>query len=202
MDLKQQTIDTYNATARAMAEKFSGLGARVEDIDRGFLYCEKENPFVLEIGCGNGRDSVEILKHTDSYLGIDISESMIRLARETAPQGKFEVVDVESYAFPSGIDIVFSFASLLHSDRSNIARIFERFAEAMNTEGIFYLSLKYGEGRHTKTDEFGTRTYYFYVPEDIKEIVQDHFEVVYEDVHDLREQKWFVLILKKKKHIK
>jgi len=36
MSHKQQTIDTYNATAAAMAGKFNEFGARVEDVKRGF----------------------------------------------------------------------------------------------------------------------------------------------------------------------
>jgi len=68
MDKKQQTIDTYNATAEQMAVKFSDLGPRMSDIQRAFSYVMKFAPRVMEIGCGNGRDAQEILKHTDQYL--------------------------------------------------------------------------------------------------------------------------------------
>ena len=198
MNLKQQTIDTYNATARAMALKFNDLGGRVEDIERGFSYIAKEHPFVLEIGCGNGRDAIEILKHTNHYLGIDISSSMIDIARSVAPQGTFTVSDIDTYTFPKEIDLIFSFASLLHSDPSSLKKILERAAHALNPQGIFYISLKYGEGLHTKTDEFGTRSYYFYTPDAIKKLAEDAYEVVWEDVQDFRGQKWFMIVLRKK----
>ena len=68
MKKKQQTIETYNATAENMAKKFSDIGTRVEDIIQVFSYIQKDIPKVVEIGCGNGRDASEILKHTPNYL--------------------------------------------------------------------------------------------------------------------------------------
>lgn len=68
MDNKQQTIDTYNATAERMAEKFNTIGARANDIKQTFEYIQKTSPRVVEIGCGNGRDATEILKYTSDYL--------------------------------------------------------------------------------------------------------------------------------------
>ncbi len=198
MNLKQQTIDTYNATAHAMARKFNNIGGRVDDIERGFSSLKNEHPFVLEIGCGNGRDAMEILKRTDQYLGMDISTSMIEIARAVAPRGTFVVADIDAYEFPSGIDLIFSFASLLHSDPTSIKHILERAAHALNPHGIFYISLKYGEGQHTKTDEFGTRTYFYYTPNDIKEFAGNAYEVLSEITEEFQKQKWFTMVLRKK----
>ena len=70
--------------------------------------------------------------------------------------------------------------------------------EALNKEGIFYLSLKYGNYQElTKEDEFGTRTYYFYTPELIKELTGDKYKGIYEDIQDFKGQKWFTIILQK-----
>ena|SRR3989338_1288865 len=198
MNLKQQTIDTYNATAVAMAQKFNGLSARRMDIERGFSYFKKDNPSVLEIGCGNGRDAGEILKHTNHYLGIDISTTMIELARQSTPQGTFEVQDVESYEFPEHIDLIFAFASLLHSDAENIANVLEKASVALHQDGIFYISLKYGEGQKTKQDEFGTRTYFFYTPETLIALAGNSYSLIWQDVHVFLDQKWFTIVLQKK----
>lgn len=102
MNKKQQTIDTYNATAGLMAEKFTGIGARVNDIIQAFSYVQKFAPKVVEIGCGNGRDAEEILKHTPDYLGMDVSSEMIRLAQKHLPEAtnSFVVADVEGFEFP------------------------------------------------------------------------------------------------------
>ena len=198
MDKKTQTIETYNATALEMAKKFKDLGARVVDIDKGFSLVKKQNPAVLEIGCGDGRDASEILKRTNDYIGVDISSSMILIASKYVSRGNFVIADIEQYTFPSNLDLIFSFASLLHSDKEALREIFKAVYDALNDSGIFYVSLKYGEyGEVTKVDEFGTRTYYLYSPEDLTKISENLFEIIEEDIYELRGQKWFTIIFKK-----
>ncbi len=198
MDKKQETIDTYNNTAGQMAEKFNTIGARVADIEMAFAHVSKTNPAVLEIGCGNGRDAKEILKRTTNYLGLDISEGMVEIAKKYVPEGSFVVADIESYSFPKNLDIIFSFASLLHSSKEHVQDVLDKAHEALNEGGIFFISLKCGEYREeSRTDEFGTRTYYLYTPELIKELAGNKYKVLYENMHDLRDQKWLELILQK-----
>jgi predicted TPR repeat methyltransferase len=84
-DYRQQTIDIYNQNAAAMAEKFRAIPPRVTDIDLAFeLAGNPEHANVVEIGCGDGRDAKEITRRAGTYLGIDISEGLIKLAREHA----------------------------------------------------------------------------------------------------------------------
>lgn len=197
---KQQMVETYNKSAREMAWKFDGIAARVEDIERLFGVLEKENPFILEIGCGSGRDAGEILKRTDRYLGIVISETFVSIARERVPRGRFEVADVEEFDFPEGIDAIVSFASLLHSDKESVADVFARAHEALVPGGIFYISLKEGEYSDegmTRTDEFGTRTYFYYTSDMILELAGAGYESAYLNRYDLYRQYWFTIALKK-----
>ncbi len=197
MDLKKQTIETYNRSVGALAKKFANFGPRIYDIEKGFSYISKENPSVLEIGCGYGREAKEILKRTNKYLGMDISEEMIKMAREQVPEGKFIVADIEDYIFPKNLDIIFSFASLLHSDKEHLKLILERAHEALNENGILYISLKYDEYHsEAQKDEFGTRTYYFYTPEDIKEL-NNKYIPIYENKYEHGGQNWFSIVLKK-----
>ena len=115
-NLKQQTIDTYNDTAELMAEKFNAMGARVEDIKRAFSFV-REKPRILEIGCGNGRAAKEIVARTKTYLGLDISQGLIDLARRDNPDVSFVVSDLEEFEFAGQWDVVFAFASLIHTPR-------------------------------------------------------------------------------------
>lgn len=198
MDKKAQTIATYNTTARQMAAKFRAFGVRVEDIERGFSLVGTE-PNVLEIGCGDGRDAKEIFSRAYGYEGMDVSEEMLELAREHVPGAKFVQADVETYDFPKNIDLIFSFASLLHSDREHVALVLGKALRALNPGGVFYISLKHGQyHEETKTDEFGTRTYYFYTPEDIEQLAQNKFTTIYLDIRNVRGQKWFTIALRRK----
>jgi len=193
---KQQTIDTYNTSAAEMAVKFNKM-KRTEDVARAFSFIDVVDPFVLEIGCGNGRDASEIVQYTKKYLGIDISEAMLELAKQQAPHGSFKLADVELYNFPENINLIFSFASLLHSDTKNVASVLQRAKRALHPGGVFYISLKHGEGQAVKEDEFGTRTFYFYTPERIKELAGDGYETVWDDVQEVFGRQWFTIALKK-----
>lgn len=197
MNLKRQTIETYDKSASALAKKFADFGPRMDDIKRGVSFVPKNNPSILEIGCGYGREAKEILKLTNRYLGMDVSNEMIKMAERELPEGNFIVADIEDYVFPKDLDIIFSFASLLHSDKEHLRAILRRAYEALNKDGIFYISLKYDTyHRETKEDEFGTRTYYFYTPEDIKKLY-DGYTVIWENIHTQRGQRWFTIVLKK-----
>ncbi len=195
---KVETIRTYDLSAREMAKKFENIGPRVLDIDKTFSYVEKENPVTLEIGCGNGRDAREILKHTKEYTGLDISQKMIEIAKEGSPEATFLVADIENCNIPKNLDVVFSFASLLHSDKNAVKNILQNIRESLHMGGVVFISLKEDEYQQkTKTDEFGTRTYYFYTPELIEELAGSGYKALYKDRQDLRGQKWFSLIIQK-----
>lgn len=198
MDLKAQTVETYNKSARALAQKFNSQGARIEDIDYVFSICGKNNPRVFEIGCGNGRDAAEICKRTTSYEAIDISEELIRLAKETVPQGTFTVADVEVYTFPPNIDIVFSFASLIHVPKESFKEILDKIHLSLNEKGLLFISLKYSPvyQQVTKTDEFGTRTYWHYSPQDIAHLAF-RYTTLHTTIHDVRGQVWMDILLQK-----
>lgn len=186
-DKKRQTTDLYNKGAKFFEKKFNDFGARIEDIKRGLSYIKKENPKVLEIGCGNGRDAKEIIKFTSDYLGMDISSEFIKIAKKQVPEGNFEIGDIDNYIFPEKIDIIFSFASLLHTDKASFQEILVRAHKALNKKGIFYISLKYGDYREDiKNYEFGVKTFYFYNPELIKEISKNNYETIYTDIHEFK----------------
>ena len=195
---KRQTVNTYNRNAEALANKFDDLPVRLSDIDETFDLVKKKNPKVLEIGCGNGRDAVEICKRTNDYLGVDISEKLIRLARKKVPQGKFEVADIETFAFPPNLNIIFAFASLVHSPKEALSRTFDEIHDALDSGGVFRLSMKWNDrySEVTKEDEFGIRTYFFYSLEDIKELGRG-FVTIKNELLELRGQTWLEVLFQK-----
>ena len=198
MDKKNQTVHTYNQSATSLAKKFDELGMRVGDIEETFALIQKDNPFVLEIGCGNGRDAAEITKRTNNYLGIDISEKLIELAKQKVPHANFQVADIETFILPSDLDMVFAFASLIHASKEALARILTEVRIALNENGVVRLSMKYGDtySETTKEDEFGIRTYYLYSQEDIEEAASG-FRIIKSELNDLRGQMWLEVILQK-----
>jgi SAM-dependent methyltransferase len=199
MSFKQQMIDTYNQRAQAFADKFDEIGARVEDIEDVFSVLKQENPIVLEIGCGNGRDAAEIVKRTSHYLGIDISEKLIELARIKVPTAKFTVADIESYTPPATLDAVFAFASLLHVNRVNLRAVLETLRTYLSSQGLIRISLKYAPSYQEKlqTDGFGQRIFYLYSSQDIEELGQG-FTILKNDIVTMQGQTWLEVLLQKK----
>lgn len=199
MDNKSKTKHTYNVSAQAMAEKFNAIGPRIKDISRAFFYVQKDNPAVFEIGCGNGRDAKEIIKHSNNYLGIDYSAALLTIARAELPKTRFELADIELYHIPKNLDVIFSFASLLHSSKEAVKDILARSHDALNLGGIFFISLKYAPYREEAiTDAWGTRVFYFYTPEEIKALAGENYTAVYEHTYTAKNgQQWFEIILQK-----
>lgn len=198
MDKKPQTINTYNTAADQMVLKFEKIGNRAADVAETFALLKKENPKVLEIGCGYGRDAQCILLHTNDYLGFDISKRFIEIAQEKNPTGKFEVADIEDCVFPENIDIIFSFASLLHTPKETLKKIFSQMHTALTNDGLVRISLKNNDEYReiTKEDEFGIRTYYLYSLDDIKEIASQ-FKILKSEKESKLGQEWLEVILQK-----
>lgn len=198
MDPKEQTIQTYRRSAKELAAYFRGIGSRTADIERAFGLCGKQKPAVVELGCGDGRDAQEILLHTDRYLGMDISPELLDLARELNPQGRFVVGDLATYEIPSKTDIVFAFASLLHSDREEAAHVMRRVHAALTESGILYLSLKEAPYQsRAKVDRYGIRTFYFYEASDIEAMGEGLYTTVHMDHQVIGETPWFTMALRK-----
>jgi len=192
------TINSYNQNAIALARKFNNIGVRSKDIYESFVLVQKKNPFVLEIGCANGREAKEIIKFTNQYIGINVSKELIRIARQNVKKGRLVVADIEYYNFPKNLDVIFSFASLIHTNRNKLKKVFNRAHNSLCKGGIIYLSMKYGRYRElTKKDEFGIRTYYYYTPTEILRLTKGKYKTIKIDKQFFLKQKWFTIVLQK-----
>jgi ubiquinone/menaquinone biosynthesis C-methylase UbiE len=99
---------------------------------------------ILEIGCGNGRDSIHFGKQGHYVIGIDISPDAIKIAKKNnkLETVNFEVGDAEKLRFDTGsFDAVYSL-SVLHATKleksvSEVARVLKQKGLA-----LFYLYVK------------------------------------------------------------
>jgi len=194
---KEITIDTYNRTSKVHSTKFKKYGSRTADIEKAFSYVDKPNPRVLELGCGDGRDTKEILKRTNDYLGIDLSKELIKIAKKETSKAKFVLADFEKLNFTSGIDIVFAFAALLHSDKKSVRDILVKVAKSLNKSGIFFISSKYGDYARKIIDRGGPKVNYLYTPSLMKELAPISLMVIHKNIQKIRGQKWFEMIFQK-----
>jgi len=199
-ELRQQTVETYNASAKELSAYFRGIAARVDDIERGLkLAGNPKAPRVIEIGCGDGRDAKAIVERAASYVGFDISTELIKMARAYVPTAKFEVADAATFTYPPGQDVVFAFASLLHLDKTELKQVFQAVYDALRPGGIFYLSLKYASTyrENIKEDAYGRRLFYLYDEQTIKSLAGTNYQQVYKDRKSHGNTEWLEMAFKK-----
>lgn len=200
MNLRDKTLTTYNNSAKELAEYFRSSAPRSKYIDLAIkLANSPEQPKILEVGCGDGRDAKEIYGRTANFIGFDISEEMIKLAREYVPEAQFIVGDAVTYRYPKNLDIVFAFASLLHLNKKEVKIVFEKVLNSLRPGGIFYISLKHAP-RYTqklKNDRFGKRLFYFYNSKLIEKLAGKGYKTVFVN-HEMRgDTKWLEIALQK-----
>jgi SAM-dependent methyltransferase len=200
-DKNQKTVEAYDKNPQFYADKFDSYGVRFEDIDRAMKLNESGSNKVLELGCGNGRDAEYIISKVgkDNYIGIDASEGLIKLAEEKVSCGTFHVKDMRELDFEiDSFGIIFSFASMLHLKREELAILMQNCYKSLKTGGILFISTKYGEYKEEKVVNLGDdKYYYFYQPEDIEKLCPYKFFVVFKNVQDIKGQSWFEIILRK-----
>lgn len=198
MNKKDITTNTYDRAALEYAVKFNNLKSRDGDIQETFQLCGAKNPKTLEIGCGNGRDAKKILEYTNDYLGIDISSSFLELAKKENPTAEFILADIENFEMPKNLDVVFAFASLLHSPKEELQKVIDNIFNCLNPNGVVRISLKHSDDYRevVKEDDHGVRYFYFYSKEDIQDLCKK-FKILKLEVNNLLGQDWLEALLQK-----
>ena len=199
-DLRQETIDTYDKSAEALAAYFQGSGSRVNDIEKALTYAGTlTNARSVEIGCGDGRDAKEITPHCSFFTAFDISKELIKIAKKNVPEVQFEVADAVTFEYPEELDVVFAFASLLHLDRDELKIVFQKVTSSLKKDGVFYISLKHRDQYESavKQDDYGKRLFYFYNRETIEEIAGSQFTTIESYVKHHGNTDWLEIALRK-----
>jgi SAM-dependent methyltransferase len=137
-----------NGTARFHAEHAGVYASAVSEasltrLDR-FLSRLQPGVEVLELGCGNGRDSAEMRVRGFSVVPTDGTPEMAAEAakRIGIPVAVLRFEDIDMAAVFDG---VWANACLLHVPRAKLAGILAKIHTALRPGGVFYASFKAGE---------------------------------------------------------
>lgn len=145
--MDEATLQFYRGNAEAYARRtFTSRQARL----MAFLAQLPPGASILELGCGAGGDTAEMLARGFAVRPTDGSPEMADVASKhlgrTVETLLFHDLDeVEAY------DAVWANACLLHVPRPELADVLARIWRALKAEGVFYASYKEGEadGRDT-----------------------------------------------------
>ena len=67
--------------------------------------CKKYNAKkILEIGCGSGNLAENFSREFNSYTGLDLSEDMLKIAKNKFSNGQFMKADMRNFALPELVD--------------------------------------------------------------------------------------------------
>jgi 2-polyprenyl-3-methyl-5-hydroxy-6-metoxy-1,4-benzoquinol methylase len=101
-----------------------------------------KNISILDIGCGTGRHSIELTKRGYKVIGIDLSESSLKRAKEKALEENlsidFQQHDARNLSFLSEFDLIIMMCEgafpLMETDEMNF-QILENAAKALKSNG-------------------------------------------------------------------
>lgn len=177
MNNYQETFNTWNKIASLYEDRFMDLTIYNESYD---FFCDavsKENPNILEIGCGPGNITKYILeKRTDFKLdGIDVAPNMIELAKKNNPSAQFKVLDCREINSLTqkydGIICGFCLPYLSHADGE---KFIADCSQLLNSTGVLYISFVEGEKSKSgfQVGSSGDRSYFYFYPlEELKQIL-------------------------------
>jgi len=115
--------------------------------------------FVLDVGCGSGRDLLWMKKQGFDVIGFERSPGLAELARDNAGceviEGDFETYDFSSI-FVDGVVLV---GALVHVPHERFSEVFKNITASISRRGNVLITLKEGQGDRIDADN---RTFYLW----------------------------------------
>ena len=193
-----KTLKYYNKNAQSFAS--GTVSVKFTEVQDKFL--EKLNPdaYILDFGCGAGRDTKYFLSRGYQIDAIDGSEQLCRIA------SKYTGIKVRQMLFQEldekeKYDGIWACASILHLPKKQLREVLENMYAALKSEGWIYTSFKYGEFEGERNGRYFTD----FTTDTFKDFIHDMHGLKIEEqwiTGDVRpgrgEEKWLNLLLQKK----
>jgi SAM-dependent methyltransferase len=148
MDKYAITIDTYNKSARQFQDKFMDLDLYNDLYDKFCSLIEKQNAEIFEIACGPGNITKYLLNVRPDFriLGIDLSSSMIDLAKINNPVADFILMDCRDiYKIDKKYDAIMCGFCLPYLTREESAKLISDASGLLEQKGLLYISTMEGD---------------------------------------------------------
>jgi len=110
---------------------------------------------ILDLGCGTGKHISLLKKLGYDVVGVDLSETMIQMAKENYKDISFHQADVRDIRLDHRFDVVISLFHILSYQNSNedVNRYFKTIKEHMTSDGIAIFDYWYGPAVLTQKPE-------------------------------------------------
>lgn len=193
-----KTINYYNFNAKDFITET--ISAELNMIRKKFTNRLLDNAFILDFGCGSGRDtkyflmqgyqvdaidgSLELCKFASTYTGINVKNMLFQ-----------DLTAIEKY------DGIWACSSILHLSFYELIDVMKKMTTALKKHGIIYTSFKYGIFEGERNGRFFidmTENNFANFLKQLKNLVIEE-QWITSDVRPKRgEEQWLNLILRKK----
>lgn len=175
---ERSTQSLYELNARSWLEYSGGKNRECfwpEGLS-AFKTLLPENARILEVGCGPATDGKYLTGMGYSVISSDYANSMMNLAKELNPEGRYLLADTQQLSFPdSSFDGFWATASLLHLE--NPTQALMELARVTKNAGVGFISIKEGKGE--STDPRTGYYYKYYSPKEFGNILyENNFEIL------------------------
>lgn len=193
-----QTLSYYNINAKTFTE--GTLNVDFSYVQNKFLDKLNKGAYILDFGCGSGRDTKYFLDRGYSVEAIDGSEELCKIASEYAG------IEVKNMFFQDlqedvKYDAIWACSSILHLPYDELMDVIKKMVVALKENGLIYTSFKYGTFEGIRNDRY----FIDMTEERIEELIQEVARLEVEETwitSDVRpgrgEEKWLNLFLRKK----
>jgi len=169
------TLNYYNQNSKSYFETTKNIIIS-EQIERFLSFIERKNELIADIGCGSGNSLKYIIEKEYTAMGADYSDELIALAKnytgaEIVNLNIEDAAAVNKFIINYNIKHLFASASLLHMAKASFINFFDK----IQFGGVFFFSLKEGEGE--AVDGAG-RFFSYYTRGEIERILNKRFTVM------------------------
>lgn len=197
--MDKKTLNYYDENAIKFVNET--INVDFVKVQNKFINKLAKDAYILDFGCGSGRDTKYFLENDFKVDAIDGSLELCKLA------SKFTGIDVKHMYFQDlcekeKYDGIWACASILHLNMKDLKDVFLKMITALKFNGVIYTSFKYGNLEGNRNGRYFTN---------MDEAKFDDFIDKYDNITveelwvtaDVRpgrsEEKWLNLILRKKK---
>lgn len=193
-----KTLKYYNENAQSFAS--GTVSVKFTEVQDKFLEKLNSDAYILDFGCGAGRDTKYFLSRGYQVDAVDGSEQLCRIA------SKYTGIKVRQMLFQEldekeKYDGIWACASILHLPKKQLREVLENMYAALKSEGWIYTSFKYGEFEGERNGRYFTD----FTTDTFKDFIHDMHGLKIEEhwiTGDVRpgrgEEKWLNLLLQKK----
>ena len=215
--MREEKIISYWSDMYSRPNVFGTGPTKLAKMANDLIY-DKSIQNILEIGCGQGRDSIFFSEKGYSIETFDISENAITFVNKTKKSFNLKnlnaiVHDVtEPFSYSNNFfDFVYSNLALQFFDIDSLEKIFDNIYRVMNDEATILFSTK---KKGDKYYDFGTKISedayehkgiirYFYDKSVLEHMLEHQFEILrFDDDHHTNPNstisEWWKILLKKK----